>query len=184
MQIWRHDEHRDMAWANGGGRTLEVLRTPVGSPAPDLRLSFASIERSGPFSRLPGLDRVFVLAAGDALTLTVDGAEHALRRFDQLAFPGDAAADAVIVAPCTAFNVMARTGRVRAEVSVHAVAGVRDIGIEGTDTYLAVLDGAITARPQGTQPVSLTAWDVARLTAPTTLTGAGVIAVVRVASAG
>lgn len=173
-----------MAWANGGGRTLEVLRAPAGSPTPDLRLSFATIERSGPFSVLPGVNRVFVLAAGDALTLTVDGAEHALHRFDQLAFAGDAAVGAVIDAPCRAFNVMARAGRVRAEVSVQAMSGTRDVGIEGSDTYLAVLDGAITARPQGTQPVALTAWDVARLTAPAALTGAGVIAVVRVALAG
>ena len=64
-------------WANGGGTTRALAIAPAGArvPAPafDWRLSLADIDRDGPFSPLPGVDRVFALVEG-ALRLRFDGA--------------------------------------------------------------------------------------------------------------
>jgi len=64
-------------WANGGGTTRDLAIAPAGArvPAPafDWRLSLADIDRDGPFSPLPGVDRVFALVEG-ALRLRFDGA--------------------------------------------------------------------------------------------------------------
>ncbi|RGP35783.1 HutD/Ves family protein [Pseudotabrizicola alkalilacus] len=98
-------------WKNGGGETAEILCWPEGAGFDDftLRLSTARVDRSGPFSLFPGVDRVLTVIEGGAMVLTFDGTDHPLAPGSALAFAGDA--------PCTArldgsplldFNVMTR----------------------------------------------------------------------------
>lgn len=60
-------------WANGRGYTRPLTRDASGS----WRLSVAEIGREAPFSALPGIDRILVVAEGEVL-LRVDGRERRL----------------------------------------------------------------------------------------------------------
>lgn len=90
-------------WKNGGGRTRALFAWPS---AQDwvFRISLADVERSGPFSAFPGVDRHIAIVRGGAVTLKFDGGRPAVAlsavpfRFDgELApdceVPGEAATD-------------------------------------------------------------------------------------------
>src|SRR6185369_11614525 len=64
-------DYRPMPWKNGGGRTIEIAVHPVGATldAFQWRVSIADIERDGPFSRFPGIDRTIVLLEGAGMHL-------------------------------------------------------------------------------------------------------------------
>ena len=105
-------------WANGGGtsRDLALGAAPAAAPASsfDWRLSLADIDRDGPFSALPGVDRVFAPVEG-GVTLAFDGS--GARRVDDggepLAFDGGLAPHAWLVdgRPARALNLMCSRGR-------------------------------------------------------------------------
>jgi len=82
-----------MPWRNGAGTTHEIAIDPAPGPsgAPfRWRLSMADLAGSGPFSEIPGVDRVLVLLAGDEVALAIDGAPPVpLARHAAIAFPGD-----------------------------------------------------------------------------------------------
>lgn len=71
-------EVRPQPWRNGGGETQELLTWPVG-PEWLVRISVARIERDGPFSAFPGVDRWFVVLDGAGVTLHTPAALHTLR---------------------------------------------------------------------------------------------------------
>jgi len=70
------------AWRNGGGVTRELLTWPA-AQAWALRISVADIERDGPFSAFPGIERVFTVLEGDGVALAFDDGER------RQAAPGD-----------------------------------------------------------------------------------------------
>ena len=88
MKLQRFGEHRKMPWINGRGVTHEVAAAQVGD-AWDWRLSIAEVAEDGPFSVLPGVDRVLVVATGNGMTLTIDGNSQKLARFEQVLFRGE-----------------------------------------------------------------------------------------------
>ncbi|MGW6914258.1 HutD/Ves family protein [Kitasatospora sp. NPDC054939] len=110
----RASERPATPWLNGGGVTREVAASPAGAgPADsDWRVSLAEIAADGPFSALPGIDRIFTLVGGAGVVLTVDGVEHRVAApYRPLAFPGGAAtAGRLLDGPATALNVMTRHG--------------------------------------------------------------------------
>jgi environmental stress-induced protein Ves len=55
-------------WRNGGGTTRELLAWPS-AEAWALRLSIARIDRDGPFSAYPGIDRWFAVLQGAGVEL-------------------------------------------------------------------------------------------------------------------
>lgn len=123
-------------WKNGGGTTREIATHPPGAGFGDFawRLSVADVERDGPFSAFPGIDRTIVLLRGAGKRLAADGVEHALTECGApFAFAGEAAIEARLVGGATRdFNVMTRRGSWRAEVaSLRAAACV-----EGADAML------------------------------------------------
>lgn len=82
-----------MPWLNGGGTTHEIA-----VEAPDAeaiapfrwRLSMADLTGGGPFSEIPGVDRILVLLAGDDAALAIDGADPVpLVPLAPIAFPAD-----------------------------------------------------------------------------------------------
>ena len=112
------------AWKNGGGLTREIAACPPGAgfEAFGWRLSVAEVERDGPFSAFPGVDRILVLLTGAGLRLQA-GPEHAAavleRAGDRFAFAGEAAVDARLVdGPTRDLNVMTRRGLWGAEVAM------------------------------------------------------------------
>lgn len=110
-----------MPWRNGGGTTRELMVEPPGATFDTgfvWRLSIADIEKDGPFSELPGIDRSMVVLDGEGLEL-----EFPMGRREQVApltvfrFPGEV--------PCTGHlvggpvrDVNAMTARMKAR---HAV---------------------------------------------------------------
>ncbi len=72
MRMIRSSDYRRMPWKNGGGETVEIAIAPAGASldAFDWRISMACVASSGPFSRLPGIDRTLAVLAGPASAST------------------------------------------------------------------------------------------------------------------
>ena len=108
----RLDSVAAQPWRNGGGRTRELLAWPS-ADAWSLRISVAEIERDGPFSAFPGVQRWFAVIEGAGVLLSFDGAERSCRRGDApLAFDGGEAPGCHLLdGPTRDLNLMARGGR-------------------------------------------------------------------------
>lgn len=107
--------YRRMAWANGGGETAEVARFPHGESVAgfDWRISIATIAADGPFSTLPGIDRLFMPLEGNGVWLRIGGSEpkRMATGDDPIAFAGEEACDcALIDGPVRDLNLMTRRG--------------------------------------------------------------------------
>ncbi|TDD61272.1 HutD family protein [Kribbella antibiotica] len=168
LLVLRSADHRRVPWKNGLGVTYEVAQSEG-----VWRLSFAEVDRPGPFSTFPGVDRIITLAVGAQLALTVDGVVQVLRPFEPFAFAGEAEVAADPSAATVNFNVMTQRGRAAAEViclQITGVAGVRDAD------FLAVLAGAVEV-----DGVELGRLDVVQgWSGVARLTGDAVVAVVRI----
>jgi uncharacterized protein len=95
-----------MPWANGRGRTAQMLRRDAPDGGLLLRLSMASVVEDGPFSIFPGVERNLTVISGPGFDLV---GEVALRAdpLVPVAFTGDVAVSATGVAgPSEDFNVM------------------------------------------------------------------------------
>ncbi|MET9378757.1 HutD family protein [Streptomyces sp. NPDC002992] len=105
-------------WRNGGGATREIVSWPVGAEEFQWRASVADIDRDGPFSAFPGVDRTFTLLAGDGVRLTAPGAfDRTARAGEPLGFSGDLALTAELRGgACRVLNVMVRRDRWAARV--------------------------------------------------------------------
>ena len=130
VRLLTPSDYRSMPWKNGAGRTTEIAVHPAGAALDAFvwRVSIADVERDGPFSRFPGIDRTIVL---------LDGVRHALAggardtelttRFVPHDFSGDDAIDCMLVAgPCRDFNAMFRRGRARGRVAVVRGSAIRN----------------------------------------------------------
>ncbi|GCD43076.1 HutD family protein [Streptomyces paromomycinus] len=122
MRVLRAAGRTATAWSNGGGVTREIAAAPPGAgwDTFDWRVSLAEVGRDGPYSALPGVDRVLTVAEGAGLELTVDGTRHVLPGpYRPFAFPGDAPAGCRLLdGPVVNFNVMLRRGRSTAVVEM------------------------------------------------------------------
>jgi environmental stress-induced protein Ves len=101
-------------WKNGGGSTQELACWPAGSDmnAFEWRVSLAAVDRPGPFSVFPGIDRQIMLLGGDGLHLRSPAWEHRLDpRWQPFAFSGDDAVDGTMLGGTSKdFNLMVRRG--------------------------------------------------------------------------
>jgi environmental stress-induced protein Ves len=115
-----------VAWANGGGLTTELASGKIdatadaASAAWDWRISVARIERSGPFSALPGIGRALIPLTADLSELRIDGNPHRVRRHAIVRFDGGSeVVCGPVPAPVHVLNVMVRSGVVDAAVTIH-----------------------------------------------------------------
>lgn len=116
-----------MPWKNGGGATREIVCWPPGAGLERFgwRVSVASIDRSGPFSAFPGVEREIMLLAGNGVRLQGPGIDHRLDSPGQpFVFAGELPLDCTLLGGAsTDFNLMRRrdawTGRI--EILGHAV---------------------------------------------------------------
>ena len=101
-------EWRWMPWRNGGGRTAEI-HVEGDAAVPDWRLSLAIIERDGPFSAWPGMDRTLVWLDGGRLELDVNGERRSLDRLGaRTEFRGEDSVEGRVVQQATVLNLMVR----------------------------------------------------------------------------
>jgi environmental stress-induced protein Ves len=96
-------------WRNGGGWTRELLAWPDAADW-QVRISVADVERDGPFSTFPGVQRWFAVLEGRGVELVIDGAARRITPLDEaLAFDGAATTSARLIdGPTRDLNLMLR----------------------------------------------------------------------------
>ncbi len=145
MKILGQKDYRDMAWKNGKGRTVELLRIPHPKVQDlfSLRLSIASMTESGPFSHYPGIERTIILLEGKGVVLDfVDEIKMNLNvKLKPIQFAGEAEISAHLIdGPIREFNVMGARDAVEAFVEVHQKLNSLSVGGDG-DHYLYICEG-------------------------------------------
>lgn len=109
-------------WKNGGGSTQELACWPPGADMNSFewRVSLATVDRPGPFSVFPGIDRQIMLLGGDGLHLRSGEWEHALDQpWQPFAFSGDDAVDGAMLGGTSKdFNLMLRRDAWRGSLQV------------------------------------------------------------------
>jgi uncharacterized protein len=111
------NEYRRERWKNGLGWTREILRWPEEAETWDWRLSIAEVDKGGPFSAYPGVDRELVLLSGEGMQLHFDDGETVslMPPHDHHRFAGERALSAELISgPTQDFNLMWRRDRVEA----------------------------------------------------------------------
>lgn len=174
MNILRHSDRVAGPWANGGGITYEVLKSPADVADFDWRLSVAEVAAEGPFSYFPGIDRTLVLLNG-SMQVVIDGVVHDVEPFVPLAFAGESAGHALLNhGPTMDFNIMVRRGRVQLDLQLLAGPRARVEPNADHDTAVFVLDGEWDVNGEQLAP-----WDCVPITAPTQFDGRGLLAQLR-----
>lgn len=147
-------DYTSMAWANGKGRTIEMLRVEEGGRL-KWRLSRASVVEAGDFSLFPGIERNLTVLTGPGFDLVGDGINLAARPLVPVAFPGDVAVRAKgVSAPSDDFNVMTARALPRPEVAV--VTGCMHLPARGLLAIYALGPSRVNDRPLAPQDLVLT----------------------------
>lgn len=145
----RLDEVASTPWRNGGGVTRELLAWP--DPRNwAIRLSVAEVERDGPFSPFPGVQRWFAVLSGGGVRLRTDGQCCELTALAQ-PFQFDGGADTaceLLVGSTQDFNLMLRRGR----ATMHRLRGSHTASC-GAGTFVAAYSraGGVAIRCAGAQ---------------------------------
>lgn len=183
MKVLRFDDLPRERWRNGAGETAVVAAGPDAS-APRWRVSVATLEQSGPFSRFAGIDRTLVPMGGTRLTLVVDRARHDVAPGEPFAFSGEAEVTAEVHQPGRVLNLMTADETSPGKVDVRsAAAGLSVGGTASMIALVAVVDGQVVVRSPG-EDVLLTVGDAAVLDGPVSVEGPGVVAIVQVGRPG
>lgn len=187
LERLRASDYRRVRWKNDGGWTTEIA---LHEDAAGLlwRVSIAEIERDGPFSHFPGVDRVLMLLDGSGIELDVDAlpAQRLSRRFAQLAFPGEAAVQCrPLAGPTRDFNVMTRRGAIRAEVHARPLVDAMLLHGAPGDSWLIHVHAGAAAVQRGDARLDAAVGDTLRVgfgedaRERAILTGAGEVVLVR-----
>lgn len=154
-----------MPWQNGGGVTRQVAIDPDGATLATgfrWRVSFANVAQSGPFSRMPGIDRSLWLVRGDGMRIRFHDREVTLDRpLQRVDFRGEDDANATLLGgACEDCNVMTRRGKVRADAEWLELEAGRTSQISGVGTKLLVaVEGCVEVMAPR---IELAAGDAAR----------------------
>ncbi len=93
VAVVRKSDFSEGRWPNGAGVSWTIASSPTNATPGSAHWHFATalIERTAPFSFLPGVDRVLTLVEGAGFRLHVDGLEEILvsQPFVPIPFPGD-----------------------------------------------------------------------------------------------
>ncbi|MBX3699457.1 MAG: HutD family protein [Dokdonella sp.] len=153
MRVIPASEQRRLRWKNDGGWTTEIARDPLAGDAFRWRISIADIERDGPFSPFPGIDRHLLLLSGNGIELDIDGAppRRLVQRFGCVRFAGEATVDCRLLGgPTRDFNLMVQRATLRAEVVARPLIGSMLIfAREGVEWLIHVLAGHLQAQGEG-----------------------------------
>ncbi|NOT86858.1 MAG: HutD family protein [Lysobacter sp.] len=149
LQLIPAHEYRRERWRNGFGWTREILRSPEAGDDWDWRLSIAEIERDGPFSSFPGIERELVLLHGHGVRLRFDDGE--VREVEpphgRVRFAGERVVSGELIDGTTHdFNLMWRRDRIDAELWHRPLVGSMVLFVEpGEEWVVHVLSGRALA---------------------------------------
>ena len=122
QQLLHPSDYLRMPWKNGGGELLDIYAQPAGAGlgAFDWRASIALVQRSGPFSHFPGVDRTILLLDGVGMRLESAGWSAELATaFEPVRFPGEMSIECTLTdGPTRDFNLMVRRGVVQGDLVV------------------------------------------------------------------
>jgi environmental stress-induced protein Ves len=148
---------RPMPWKNGGGRTTEIAAEPPGSTLDGFawRVSIADVERDGPFSAFPGVDRTIVLLEGRGMELSdAHGSVTLAVPYEPWTFSGDEPVACRLVGGAVRdFNLMTRRADARGEVAVVRDGAERVTGARHRLCWTAA--GAVECLVPGHAPFAL-----------------------------
>lgn len=153
----RAREARLVPWKNGRGVTRELALWPPGASLERLdfawRISSAPVDEPGPFSRLPGYERILVVTEGAGCELVHGGeAPRArLRRLEPYRFSGAWPTAAELPRGSVVdVNVIFDPARVRASLEPLAL-GARRLreSLPAGQAFVHVLAGTVVARVTG-----------------------------------
>ncbi len=152
-----------MPWANGGGVTSEIARGPREDHSDfDWRISLAEVAADGPFSALPGIDRIITVVSGAWMRLQIDGEEQTLWPDRPCTFSGDSSVHCTVPAPTRDLNVMTRRGRAGAQVDVVTVSQGDTVTVSAAAELTVIcLRGALRL-DAGADHVELSPFDAVR----------------------
>ena len=158
MEIIRYASLKAAPWANGGGITRQIAAgAGTGTGAEwDWRLSLAEVSKAGPFSPLPGIDRIITVVEGELIALSVDGVEQALEKFRPFRFSGDADTPATLpTGALKDLNLMTRRGAFKGYAAIIELSKKRPHPVFA-DQFAVLLQGSATVSPGSTnsQPAS------------------------------
>lgn len=157
VQLLTAADARLVPWKNGRGVTRELAVWPAGASLErldfDWRISSAPVDESGPFSLIPGVERLLVVTEGAGFVLAHGAAapRARLRRLEPYRFSGAWPTTAELPhGPVSDFNVMFVPERVRASLQALAL-GVRRMRetLAAGQVFLHVLEGSLAARVTG-----------------------------------
>ena len=170
-------DYRWVPWKNGGGMTQDLLRVPCNGEEVDWRISIARIDRCGPFSVYPGVDRVIMPLEGDGVRLDFGDAAPAatVTRFQSARFDGGWATHCTLLGgPCRAFNLMLGREHASGSLAARRLKGTAPFSAPGAILLLYCLAGQVGA-PTPMQPGdSLCAEEAAELSGDATLIEAAI----------
>jgi environmental stress-induced protein Ves len=146
MKVCRADSYTVMPWKNGGGSTTEIAVSPEGASLDGFywRFSMARIERDGPFSSFPGIDRTLTLLDGKRVELRIDSRAPQILTpsAPTLAFAGEDRVEAAVPdGPITDFNVMTRRARCRHRFEQVRLTGEKPLALRGMQTLVFLAEG-------------------------------------------
>lgn len=149
LQLIPAHEYRRERWRNGFGWTREILRSPGMGDDWDWRLSIAEIERDGPFSPFPGIERELVLLHGHGVRLRFDDGEvrEVVPPHGRVRFAGERVVSGELIdGPTHDFNLMWRRDRIDAELWHRPLVGSMVLFVEpGEQWAVHVLSGQAQA---------------------------------------
>jgi environmental stress-induced protein Ves len=163
--VIRAADHRVMRWKNGGGTTAEIVVSPQGAGLEDFdwRLSMATVERDGPFSAFPGIDRTLSILEGEGIRLSAGADEpvELTKSSKPHVFAADAPASADLVAGAVIdLNVMSRRGRVEHMVRRLHLAEAVEIAPGSHDVAIFCAEGRLQV-DMGEEKIDLARHDTA-----------------------
>lgn len=137
-------------WANGLGTTREIATAasaPRGAdqgPGFRWRISLADLTQDSPFSRLPGVDRVFTLLTPGPVHLSVHGQARRVDPRVPVAFAGedDVAVELGSAGPQQALNLMVDRSQARGAVHVRRLEAA-PVDLPEETIAVVVLSGAV-----------------------------------------
>jgi environmental stress-induced protein Ves len=146
VEIIRYASLKSTPWANGGGITAQIAAGPDPKNW-DWRVSLAEVAKAGPFSSLPGVDRIITIVDGDLIALTVDGVEQALEKYRPFRFSGDSETSAALpTGTLKDLNLMTRRGAFKGYAAIIELSKKRPHPVFA-DQFAVLLQGSATVSP-------------------------------------
>ncbi len=132
MRLVRYAELPVAPWKNGGGVTREIVAALDADGELAWRVSIATIDRPGPFSRLARIDRTIAVLDGAGIVLSGPDGEVQLTPGDlPYRFAGETEiAAALLAGPTRDLNAMTRRGRFRHRMTRLDMAAGDTLGAE------------------------------------------------------